>query len=303
MFRRLAGGENTGMITVLSFFLVTVSAVIHPLWNMLLKNSKDKIIFYLNIHLVYTLLFSFILLRYDVRGISAYGWVLVGLSALTHFFYQIFLCRAYENGDMSLTYPVIRSSPLFVLILGFIFLGEIPSWGALLGIGIVVAGIYVLNQEDLSFKDVFGKLKKLDKKAMTAAVLTAIFSGAYSAVDKKGVLLIEPVLFFYLFFAISGFMFLVYLLFLKERRGLYFTVLRGDVVKIILAAILEFASYILILFAFRVSKVAYVVALRQISVVFGAAYGIYFLKEKYGKVRVVGSVVIFLGIFLITVFG
>lgn len=80
-------------------------------------------------------------------------------------------------------------------------------------------------------------------------------------------------------------------------------VLKKDIFKITLAAVLEFSSYILILYAFRVSKIAYIVALRQISVVFGALYGILFLKEKHADVRFVGSVIIFIGIFLITVFG
>lgn len=206
-------------------------------------------------------------------------------------------------GDMSLTYPIVRSSPVFVLLMGVVFLGEIPSKLALVGILVVVLGVQIMNQKSLSFSGFLSHFRNADGRVMAAAGLTAFFSACYSVIDKKGVLKMDPVLFFYIFFALSGFMFLGYLLSMKERRGRYFEILKRDKMWIALAAVLEFSSYVLILFAFRISKVAYIVALRQISVVFGVLYGIWFLKEKYGKVRLVGSLVIFLGVFLITVFG
>ncbi|MGB2651663.1 MAG: GRP family sugar transporter [Candidatus Omnitrophota bacterium] len=291
------------MITKISFILVILSGLIHPVWNMLLKRSDDKVIFYLNIHLIFTVLFGFILFVYPVKDITVLGWAFVALSAVAHFFYQLFLCRTYELGDMSLTYPIVRSSPVFVLLMGVLFLREIPSKLALVGIFVVVLGVQVMNLKNLSFSGLKSHFKNIDGKVMAAAGMTAFFSACYAIVDKKGVLHMDPVLFFYIFFALSGFMFLGYLLSMKERRKRFFEILSRDKFKITLAAVLEFSSYVLILFAFRISKVAYIIALRQISVVFGVLYGIWFLKERYGKVRLVGSLVIFLGIFLITVFG
>ncbi|NOY69602.1 MAG: EamA family transporter [Deltaproteobacteria bacterium] len=291
------------MITKVSFILVILSGIIHPLWNMLLKKSDDKVVFYLNIHLIYTVLFSFILILYPVSSIDLSGWFFVILSAFAHFFYQVFLCRTYELADMSLTYPIVRSSPIFVLLMGFVFLKEIPSLTAAIGVIIVMAGVLIIHQKTLSFSFFKQMFRNIDTKVMVVAVLTAFSSACYAIVDKKGVLMLHPVLFFYLMFAFSGFLFLIYFLFLKERRGRYFEILARDKYRITLAAILEFSSYILILYAFRISKVAYIVSLRQISVVFGVLYGIRFLDEKYGKVRFVGSLIIFCGIFLITAFG
>ena len=291
------------MITKLSFILVIISGIIHPLWNLILKKSDEKVAFYLNMHLVYTALFGFILLFYPLKEITLLGWAFVVLSAFMHFLYQIYLCRTYYLGDMSLTYPIIRSAPIFVLFGGIIFLREMPSLWAVAGIITVIFGVNVINQKTLSFAAMLAPFRHMNKAATIAALLTAFFSACYSVVDKKGVLAMDPILFFYLFFTLSGFFFLVYFAFLKEKRGRYMQVLKKDIFKITLAAVLEFSSYILILYAFRVSKIAYIVALRQISVVFGALYGILFLKEKHADVRFVGSVIIFIGIFLITVFG
>ncbi len=291
------------MITSTSLVLVLISALIHPLWNMLLKRSEDKVVFYLNIHLIFTVLFSFFLFIYPVTGINSTGWILIGLSALTHFFYQVFLCRTYECGDMSLTYPVARSSPIFVLIIGLVILKEIPSPTAIVGIIIVVFGVYLMNMKNLSVSELVSPFRIRYREAMVFALLTALFSAAYSIVDKKGALNMSPVLFFYMFFAISGLMFLVYLLLMKERRKNYWRILRTDKYKITLASIMEFGSYVLILYAFRISNVSYVVALRQISIIFGVIYGMLLLKETDGKVRLVASSVIALGSFLIIAFG
>ena len=201
------------MITKLSFLLVIISSLIHPLWNMLLKKSEDKIIFYLNIHLIYTVLFSFILFIYPLKRISLFGWIFIITSAIVHFFYQLFLCRTYELGDMSLTYPIIRSSPFFVLLMGVFFLKEMPSKTAIAGILIIIVGVHIVNQKSMNVSKMFNSFHHIKKKVVAIACLTAFASACYSVIDKKGVLEVNPILFFYLFFAISGFMFLGYLLF------------------------------------------------------------------------------------------
>jgi len=283
--------------------LIILSAFIHPLWNMLLKRSEDKVVFYLNIHLIFTVLFSFILFIYPVKSIDLRGWGFIVFSALAHFLYQIFLCRTYELGDMSLTYPIIRSSPVFVAIMAILFLKEIPSFGAVIGILCVVFGVNLINQEGLSFRNMLKPFNRMRFKVMLFALITCIWSAVYSIVDKKGVLGMSPILFFYMFFALSGFLFVGYLLCFKKRRANYWRILKKDKYKITLASILEFSSYVLILYAFRISKVSYIVALRQISVIIGAVYGVIFLKEHYGKIRIIASCVIFMGIFIIIAFG
>lgn len=105
-----------------------------------------------------------------------------------------------------------------------------------------------------------------------------------------------------MFFVISGALFSIYILFINNVEKNYWFLTKRGKYKIRLAAILEFSSYILILYAFRMTKVATVVAIRQVSVVFGALLGVIFLKEKYEKVRVFASLIMFIGIYLLVVF-
>ncbi len=48
-------------------------------------------------------------------------------------------------------------------------------------------------------------------------------------------------------------------------------------------------------------RFGYVLALRQLSVVVGAAAGVLILREKYGRVRLVSSTVIFFGVYILAV--
>jgi drug/metabolite transporter (DMT)-like permease len=285
-----------------ALILILLSALIHPIWNMILKKSRDKTIFYFNIHLFYTVMFSFIIFIYPLKSVSAVGWTMVMLSGIAHFFYQVYLCRSYELGDMSLTYPIIRSAPIFVAIMGVIFLKEKLSPIAVLGITLTVFGAQIINQKQFSRAELLQFWKCGDKKTMLVAILTALFSAIYSVVDKKGVLEVEPVLYFYLFFTLSGLLFGAYLFLFKQRMSDYWQVTKKNKYKITLAAILEFSSYILILYAFRMTNVAVVVAIRQISVVFGALLGIIILQEKYARIRVLASLIIFTGVYLLAAF-
>ena len=59
----------------------------------------------------------------------------------------------------------------------------------------------------------------------------------------------------------------------------------------------------LVLLAMSIAPVSYILALRQVSVVIGALMGVVFLKEKYGRIRIIGSIIIFLGVFILSVFA
>ena len=60
-------------------------------------------------------------------------------------------------------------------------------------------------------------------------------------------------------------------------------------------------GYVLVLIAMSQVQVSYILALRQLSVVIGAAAGVLLLREKYGRVRLVSSAIIFLGVYVLAV--
>jgi drug/metabolite transporter (DMT)-like permease len=73
--------------------------------------------------------------------------------------------------------------------------------------------------------------------------------------------------------------------------------------KVFFGGILMRGGYILVLYAMSIAPVSYILALRQVSVVIGALMGVIFLKESYGRVRIFGSIIIFIGVFILGVYA
>jgi drug/metabolite transporter (DMT)-like permease len=70
-----------------------------------------------------------------------------------------------------------------------------------------------------------------------------------------------------------------------------------------LAGILGVLAYLIAVFSYSIAPVSYAGAVREVSVVFGALTGWWFLNERLGGVRVLGAVIIFVGILVIALFG
>ena len=68
---------------------------------------------------------------------------------------------------------------------------------------------------------------------------------------------------------------------------------------ILIDGFLVLFTYMIILFAFRLSKVSYVVAAREVSIVISAMLGIIWLKESHAPQKMAGSLLITLGVALI----
>jgi drug/metabolite transporter (DMT)-like permease len=77
----------------------------------------------------------------------------------------------------------------------------------------------------------------------------------------------------------------------------------GPRLPLILAAILGVVAYLLALIAYSFAPLSYSGAIREVSVVIGAFLGWQFLQEEMGMLRVLGSIVIFVGIVITAVFG
>jgi drug/metabolite transporter (DMT)-like permease len=73
--------------------------------------------------------------------------------------------------------------------------------------------------------------------------------------------------------------------------------------EVSLGGILMRGGYILVLYVMSIAPVSYILALRQVSVVIGALMGVIFLKESYGRVRMFGSIIIFIGVFILGVYA
>jgi drug/metabolite transporter (DMT)-like permease len=144
------------------------------------------------------------------------------------------------------------------------------------------------------------------------AFLTLLATVAYSLADKRAMALLagaawsgplpRPV-FYYVLLVLAP----TPLLLLLARRSLAMPELRELVRSrsgtVATGAVAGFASYALILQALGTSSVSYVVAARQMSVVFAVALAAFWLGERPARARWLGALCTIAGVAAIALFG
>jgi len=283
----------------LPFTLVMASAVSHALWNYVAKEAGDKESFMLLLNVFSLAIFLpvfYVVLPEIYFPVEILPFLVA--SGVAETIYFLGLGKAYQVGDLSVVYPVARSSPMFVAIAASLLIGErITLWGAL-GIVLILVGVYVLHLKGWSGEELTRPLKALGDPASRYAFLAALGTTIYSISDKMGVTAVDPLLYsFWLGFMETAMLSIVIV---RQRSvSVIREELRGSLLRVSVAGVLMKGGYILVLVAMSLAQVSYILALRQVSVVLGATLGVVLLKERYGGVRIVGSMIIFMGVYLL----
>ncbi len=282
--------------------LVALSALIHSTWNFLFKKSEDSVIyiFWAKIFqiLIYFPIIFYILYKF---GFNREGIAPIIGSGIVHFFYWLFISLGYKYGELSLVYPIARSSPLLIALLSYFIFGEKVTLYGFIGIILIISGIYFISVGDMSFKN-FLKIFNKENKGLIYAFLCLITITIHSLIDKIGAKYVNPILYVYLFEIISILLFVPYVFITKSEENIL-KILKNEKYKIFYTGIGIILSYSIIIYVMNLSKLSYIVSIREIGVIFSVLLGSIFLKEKYGFVRFISSILIFLGILLISILG
>lgn len=277
--------------------LLLLSAVLHVYWNFLVKKSDERLCFLWWMYIVSFLLLPFVLLFIQSSFISPVTWLVVFASGVIHLIYTVTLGYAYQDGDLSLVYPLARSAPLFVAIGALLFLNEIPSIAGCIGIILTVIGAYIIGLKSLTIQQLIQPVVMLNNRTYQLALLVAVISAGYTIVDRVGVSLTDPFTFIVLLLCVEATLYTPFIL--RKKRKFIITEWRNNKKQIIIAGVARFLSYFLILHAMLQTQLGYIVAVRQISIVLAVIIGGLFLQETSIKTRVVGSLSILTGVILI----
>lgn len=289
-------------MTPLSIILVLISALIHSSWNFFTKRGNFPIEFFFWVFLWGTFLYlPFFYFSGLFPGLLLQAtpklWTLSVISSLIQTLYLISLIKAYQMAELSLVYPISRSAPLFTQVWAVLLIGEILSITGVVGIGLVVVGIFIISMSDFRLTAVFHPSRQTSSPPYFFALIAAVTGSVYSVLDKVCVQMTHPVFYCWL---INLFMCIelgLYALF--QKRNILIKVWGQWKKEIFLIALLQNASYLLVLVAMQMSKVSYVVAFRQAGALFGAGLGILFLKETQWKTRMTGALILTIGLILI----
>ena len=280
--------------------LVLLSSICHAAWNLLLKRAGNQEVFAWS----FLVSGSVVLLPLGVvlflaHPVSSPGYWLLLATVVAHVFYFTLLGKAYSRGDLSLVYPVARGiGPMLVPLLAVPMFGETVTPPAAIGISLIVAGIFVVSWWG-RFRHIIARPSMLLRDAgLGYAALTGLTTTIYTLVDKQGVAHVQPFLYLYLLTAGTAIGNAPYIL---ARFGLAQVKheWKSNALPILIAGLLVFLAYGLVLTAYSFSQVSYVSPAREVGIVIGVLMGVFVLKEPFGRGRVLGSSAIVLGLVLI----
>lgn len=259
------------------FAMVLAAALLHAVWNALVKVNGDRLVIMAVIMGSQTVICSLLLPFAGLPDAAAWPYIL-GSVAL-HNGYCLFLVMAYRYGDLSHVYPIARgSAPFIVTLMSMVFAAEYLDRHGLLAVMLVTAGVM-----SLALTRGAGGVK--ETRAVMFAVGTGLFIASYTVVDGMGARVSGNAhAYAFWLLALHGIPFALFTAWF--RRGRLATQL-GSVWKSGLSAgVASLLAYWIVIWAMTMAPLGLVSALRETSVVFAVMFGVVLLKERLDVVRV-----------------
>ncbi|MGW3665688.1 EamA family transporter [Streptomyces sp. NPDC005141] len=266
---------------------VLLAAVTHASWNAIAHRITDKLVGFTLIAgggmLIGLVMVPFV--AFPASG----AWPYLIASALIHIAYYVLLMRSFRLGDFGQAYPIARgTAPLVVTVLAAVFAHEVPDGWAASGVALSCAGLTGVALWGL-------RGRRPNWAAIGAALATGVSIAAYTVVDGLGVRASGTSLGYIAWLmAIEGVVIPAYAL--HRWRGETVSALRPFAAVGFLGAALSVLAYGLVLWAQTRAELAPIAALRESSIIVGAAIGAVFFKERFGAPRIAAAGLLVVGI-------
>jgi len=267
------------------------AALLHALWNSLVKSADDKF-----------LASALVALWCGSTGLAA-GLALpppsraaapfIAASALVHIVYFLLVGRLYRNADLSVAYPIMRGvAPLIAALIAMATVGETLRPLAALGVAVLASGVTLMGLSGL-------RHGRIDASTLAVALANALIIAVYSVVDGEGARMSGTGASFAFAYnawshALTALAYAPIVLALRGgaaviafarfwRRGL-------------VGGLAAFVSYGVAVWAMTRAPIAVVAALRETSVVFAALIGVFLLGEPFRTQRAAAALAILAGV-------
>lgn len=300
-------------MTLTAILLLLCAAGLHAGWNSLGKHrSPTPSAFLLANTAGMVLLAVPVLALYSplIPRVSGPVWIALAATAVFQTVYYVGLAGAYARGDLSVAYPLARSSPIIIVTVLSVFMGQGKQIGpgCVAGILLVVGGCFLLPMR--RFGDF--RLRNYWNACCLLAFVAACGTAGYTLIDDWGLRALRalpergfgvasaPLVYLFIETALSSVWLGLYVLARRTDRAHLAQALRTQKRQAFLMGAGISCAYGLVLTSFAfVRNVSYAAAFRQVSILIGVAIAAIFMKEPMPPPRWVGAIVIFTGLVLV----
>jgi drug/metabolite transporter (DMT)-like permease len=270
-------------MTVKIIELVLFAALLHALWNALLRSGEDPLWSVTVKSFATTIIATAFAIFLPLPRQDCWGYLLV--SSALQLGCSIFLAYAYKGGQLWQVYPVVRGSiPLLVTLGGILFMQQYPTFLSLIGVLLIVGGIASLT---------YGR-GGTSTQSFIFAVIAGLFVASYVSIDAIGVRVAGNPL------SYAVWMFLIYgaltpIAFAGLRGNPLKNVLSVEAIKAMSGGAISITGYAAFTVALSLGPVGPISALRETSIVFSAIISWIILGETPTSLRILSCVVVSIG--------
>jgi drug/metabolite transporter (DMT)-like permease len=272
------------------FFAVIGAAVLHAVWNAVMKSGHDKHLSMTAIVLGHAPIALVAVFIAPLPDPASWPYLIAGVAL--HIGYQLFLLTSYRFGDLTQVYPIARgTSPLLVAGVSVVFLGVALSSLEILAILMIAVGV-------MSLSLVRQKDGLRNSRAAALAFATGCFIAGYSLVDGLGARQAGTALGVYAWLSLTN-AFVFAIIMAVAKPGLIRRIHIDAVPALVIGGGGSFIAYGLVIWAFTQAPIALVTALRETSIIFALLIGVFFLKERLDLAKVASTVITLSGAILL----
>jgi drug/metabolite transporter (DMT)-like permease len=286
------------------FWLCLASSVLGAFANIMNKKTLGKVdasVFTWSLFALSLPFLGYIAFKDSVTTVNYFFFLGAIGSAIAFVFAKTITNQAIKQSVLSKLLPLSSLSVLFTYVIGLLFLSEEISAFGVLGLVLIVLGVYVLNadgaQEDLRKPITMLFSNKLYLLFILATFLISIESLFIKIAMNNTSPLNVPLA----MFGEQSLMTLFLTVYLVRTKKGWVGVVRKDFVKLFLNSLLYFVVSLMVFTAMSGTAVALVQGVKRSQLLFTLLLGIVFLNDRPTKHTWVASLLIIIGVILIKI--
>ncbi|OPY89755.1 MAG: EamA-like transporter family protein [Syntrophaceae bacterium PtaU1.Bin231] len=224
-------------------------------------------------------------------------WLAVGAALPLELAAFFLYMKALKLSPLSLSLPFLAFTPVFMILTGRLILGEAVTAGGAAGIGLIVAGAYVLNLSRVRTGFLEPVRAVIREPGSWIMLLVSFLYSLTAPVGKVAILHSNP----WFFAAVYNLVLAAVIVLIRPVAGSTAGAngLFSRPVPMLLIGLAAAAENLAHMMAIAQVEAAYMIAVKRLSLLFGVLYGAWWFGEQNIRERLAGAAIMIAGVFLI----
>ncbi|RJQ41072.1 MAG: EamA family transporter [Nitrospiraceae bacterium] len=285
------------MWAVLALISAFTLATSDALTKKALKNSNEYLVawfrFIFSLPLLLILWFFIPTPKLDTEFYRAFA-IALPLEIVTIILY----IKALRVSPMSLTLPFLAITPVFLIFISYLLVGEKVSFNGGIGIFLIAAGSYTLNIDKIK-TGIFEPFRSIPREKGSVFMIGVALIYCFTASLGKIAIEHSSPLFFAITYYIAISICLAPIALWMGRKELKIFFSEKQFKRLVMPGIFFAVMAATHMAAMQLTKVAYMISVKRLSLIIGIMYGYFLFREENIKERLLGAVLMLVGFVLV----